>query len=220
MKKLIYERKDAIQAQISYFNAVADNCNKIVENFKSYNYFDVSLDDEQLWELVKNPIAFFDDLLLKGNPIPVLKGVNPSVEKIAETLGVNRKAYSEGCILPIPGAGYRGQHPFTTSKLSDSNKKMLKLENSIFIVNSDAVNDFCNQFRVFAESTDDLKLVSIVENLANSMNEAIEAGLVSKIHLNSIYQICNYIDTRAYKCEIHDRNLGELLRVNQKRQAS
>ena len=220
MKKiLISQREDAIKAQSKYYSEVAANCNAVLTAFSSHNYFNITLEDAQMFELVKNPVAFFDNLLLKNNPIPTLGSIKPNIEAIASTLGIDRPGFIQACTLPVPGTAYRSAPYYNVFRLNPVHSKLLAIKNGLFEIDETEFDSYCEQFRIYAESEQDFSLVETVENMVNSINEGLKLGIINKVYIGSIYQLCNLIDSRGYECVVHHKNLGSLIEVNHKQAA-
>ncbi|HEY9124728.1 MAG TPA: hypothetical protein VIO15_10340 [Bacteroidales bacterium] len=215
-KRLISENEKLIKQQSEYFQRVADCCNKVNEAFERFNYFNHELTEVNRWELVRNPVQYFDSLLLAANPLPTLKGIAPSIEKIAEMLGLDRQGFINACTMPSPSGGYRGNIPNSLFKLNNANEPLLLQENGVFTLNLEALEDYKDRFRVYAETEQDFKLVETVENIVNSINTGLQLGIINKIHVGTIYKLCNLVDSRGYECVVHHKNLGFLIEMNRK----
>jgi hypothetical protein len=196
MKKLIYKDTGAKTTFRNEVETVRNKVNSLITAFNETQDFTTIDSQEQFELLIQNPADYFDSILIQNCELKTKTGRKPEASILANLFGINREGYLEAIGWEVVNdfstkGGTKAQPKLihqkeliTASKYSDF--KAYLVFDRFFKLNEPAIEEKLNDFDIYAESPETLKLVEHYEELSRVLNEAIIFHKVGGIKLQEL----------------------------------
>ena len=223
MRKLVYENKKAIESKELFANQLVDSLNLVLNRFKDkYNYFSQPIDEATAFDLVSEPLKFFDNLLLTNSPIKKIGNIQQNPEKLAEMLNVDRVGFIAAFTIELPGSRDSFNRSGVTSffKLQPSQKHLVSWQDGTFIVDEKALEENRELSRIYADTPKQIEEVKQWETLKDSLNNHLDKGFVDIIQVRTVAKCLGFEYGKVNRFEdkeefiIDYKRLGEIVQRN------
>ena len=106
--RLIYENLPVIQSVRQTIEQTCLNLNSLVTNFHKYQPFEKIETEKRAIEYVKNPLEYYDKVIINGSGVKPVAGLQINPEAIATTYGIDRPGFISGLNMIMPGSNVGG----------------------------------------------------------------------------------------------------------------
>ncbi|MBN2215009.1 MAG: hypothetical protein JW723_12275 [Bacteroidales bacterium] len=199
-KKLIFENTKAIEAHRSLIKRQCEQLNEAIEAFHSYQPFKQLTSEASALEYLTGPLAEFDNTIISGLKIHRTPGLKLDCETIAQTYGINRPAFIQAT---------------KTVHLNETLRKTITWQDGKFIVNEDELQKDLEQFKVYAETPEEIETLDHWKSLRDILNEHLDRKYIDKISANAV---CHRLGTLQVnnegKFELRDGPLAAIIKNN------
>ncbi|MFO7656336.1 MAG: hypothetical protein R6W78_04655 [Bacteroidales bacterium] len=166
MKKLIYSNDVAIQSHSKAVHSLCSNLNAAIASFHQYQPFVRIESEDQAMEFVADPIAHYDNVIIKETGTKRIPGLKIDVSIICQMYGLNRQKFVEAV---------------KSIRLVPAQKHLFTWQDASFEVNETVLQADCEQFRTFAETPEQLETLQLWEQLRDILNVHIDREYLSGV---------------------------------------
>jgi hypothetical protein len=176
-KIIVYTDQASIDSRIKYANELVNSLNLILTRFKSaHNVFSQPITEDFAFQLVSQPIEVYDQLLLANSPVKGVAGRPVDVAKLAGLVNIDRNQFILDMTICQPGSRNQYQKAGVQGilKLSPADREIVKWKNDAFVLDEKTLNQQCEIFKTYAETSEALAEVEYWETLCAVLNKHLD----------------------------------------------
>jgi len=214
-KRLVFQNDLIIEQRTNFATQLVENCNSVLESFTTdWNLFDVPIDEPTAWELIGDPVGFFDNLLLQNSPIKPFGNAKQNPVKLAELTGIDREGWKSTVTLLIPGSQsvYNREGRHEIFKLLPQHRYLVAYHNGQFIVDADGLEQELDRQRIYADTPAKLELLDYWENLANVLNQHLQRGYVSTLEIYPLSRSLGLDGNSSKEFRVNYKHLAPIIK--------
>jgi hypothetical protein len=149
-KKLIYENHLVIQSVRQTIEQTCINLNTLVANFHKFQPFEKIEMEKQALEYVKNPLEYYDRVIINGCGVKPVAGLQLNPEAIATTYGIDRPGFISGLYMVIPGSDIGHKPAYFNFELTDRDKHLFLFKDGEFQIITQQIEKEFDKYRKYA----------------------------------------------------------------------
>ena len=181
MDKLIFEDTGAKNQFIANCETTAAQANDLITVFQAYQDLKEIETIDEFYALVTDPILFYDETLRTGLSLQAAGYRTPDPETLAKLFSYDRPAYvatirglpitetCEGCKTKT--IIRKSKKAALTSARWEAYKDYLTFTPSGFVLNDEAITEYCKVFDYYAETPQQLETVELFTQLIDALNK-------------------------------------------------
>ena len=178
-KILIFEDNGAKNQFIANCETTKDQANDLITLFESFQDLSSVTTAEMFERLVSDPVGYFDAVLRSNVDMKMTGGREPEPATLATLFGYNRIDYvksiqgmpiTSGCKSCKGETIVRKTRPALTDARWTAYKSFLTFTPSGFVLNDEAITEYCQKFNYYATEPKQLEVVDHYNALVSILN--------------------------------------------------
>ena len=178
-KLLIYEDNGQKQTFRLACETTAAQANDLINLFQSFQDVSEITTAEEFERLVSDPVGYFDAVLRSNVDMKMTGGREPESATLATLFGYNRIDYvksiqgmpiTSGCKSCKGETIVRKTRPALTDARWTAYKSFLTFTPSGFVLNDEAITEYCQKFNYYATEPKQLEVVELFNQLVDALN--------------------------------------------------
>jgi len=178
-KILIFEDNGAKNQFIANCETTKDQANDLITLFESFQDLSSVTTAEMFERLVSDPVGYFDAVLRSNVDMKMTGGREPEPATLATLFGYNRIDYvksiqgmpiTSGCKSCKGETIVRKTRPALTDARWTAYKSFLTFTPSGFVLNDEAITEYCQKFNYYATEPKQLEVVELFNQLVDALN--------------------------------------------------
>ena len=178
-KILIFEDTGAKNQFIANCETTKDQANDLINLFQSFQDVSEITTAEEFERLVSDPVGYFDAVLRSNVDMKMNGGREPEPATLATLFGYNRIDYvksiqgmpiTSGCKSCKGETIVRKTRPALTDARWTAYKSFLTFTPSGFVLNDEAITEYCQKFNYYATEPKQLEVVDHYNALVSILN--------------------------------------------------
>jgi hypothetical protein len=179
-KILIFEDTGAKNQFIANCETTKDQANDLITLFESFQDLSSVTTAEMFERLVSDPVGYFDAVLRSNVDMKMTGGREPEPATLATLFGYNRIDYvksiqgmpiTSGCKSCKGETIVRKTRPALTDARWTAYKSFLTFTPSGFVLNDEAITEYCQKFNYYATEPKQLEVVELFNQLIDALNK-------------------------------------------------
>ena len=179
-KILIFEDNGAKNQFIANCETTKDQANDLITLFESFQDLSSVTTAEMFERLVSDPVGYFDAVLRSNVDMKMTGGREPEPATLATLFGYNRIDYvksiqgmpiTSGCKSCKGETIVRKTRPALTDARWTAYKSFLTFTPSGFVLNDEAITEYCQKFNYYATEPKQLEVVELFNQLIDALNK-------------------------------------------------
>lgn len=179
-KLLIYEDNGQKQTFRLACETTKDQANDLLNVFQAYQDLKEIETIDEFYALVTDPILFYDETLRTGLSLQAAGNRTPDPETLAKLFSYDRPNYKksiQGMPITETCAGCKTQkiirktRAAITSARFNAYRSYLTFTPSGFVLNDEAITEYCKKFDYYAETPQQLETVALFNRLIVALNQ-------------------------------------------------
>ena len=205
---LINENRSAVKEFQRTIDTVITRGQDLIDTFHAFQNFKKIKSVEDFYKLLESPAEYFDEILINNVELKATGNLRPNAELVAKMFDIDRDNFlnltsglpiSEGCEPCKRTKIIKGQRSISLGQYQQYIQYILFNE-GILSVNEPAVLERKEQFKKYAKSPEEIKLVKHYHDLVTILNEHMNQGLCGPANIQEVATLLNLriVENKVY----------------------